>query len=61
MSRWQQDPLVGMGFLGILSLFFGLQDFILVPPDRRDAVSGVLWIVAGLSVVCPGSDQPPSL
>jgi hypothetical protein len=36
----------------LLLLFFGIQDTALMPPDRIDTVGGVLWIVAGLSVVC---------
>jgi hypothetical protein len=54
MSDWLQNPLVVVCFVGILLLFFGVQDLILVPPQRRDAVSGVLWIAAAISLVCLG-------
>jgi hypothetical protein len=54
MSGWLENPLVVMGFMGLLCLIFALQDLLLVPPDRRDAVSGVLWGVAGISVICVG-------
>jgi hypothetical protein len=48
------DPSLSAGFVGILFLFLGLQDLILMPPDRRDVVSGVHWIAAGVCVVCLG-------
>jgi hypothetical protein len=57
MSGWLANPLVVMCFVAILFLFFGLQDLLFVPPDRRDAVSGVLWIAASISAGCLGVVQ----
>lgn len=54
VSRWQDKVADQIAFIApaLLLLFFGIQDIALTPPDRTDPVGGVLWIVAGLSLVC---------
>ena len=56
MFSWQDKVVDRIAFIApaLMLLLFGIQDIALMPPDRTDTFGGVLWIVAGLSVICLG-------